>query len=254
MSDWIAREKERRQQGPFRIGTVVAVSDAEGLDVTVGGGVITGLQYLDSYSAPGVGDVVALLYSAGQYFVMGKFGTTGLNLGPNLLPNAGFELGTPGATPSSWNDFWSTNNTLRALRVDDEALAHSSGASAQFESGELTTGQQIRLSMTDAITVTPGSTYRVGAWFRGSVADSNLTVAVNVHTAATSDGAQPFGEGVTSTDVATSTPGTGWAEVAGTRTIPAGHGFLRVFLAVTAAGAPAAQFVYADDVSLRKQI
>ena len=255
MSDFIQKFRDRREEG-IRTGIVQAVSDAEGLDVLIGGGLVTGLQFLDSYSAPGIGDVVAVLPMPGRMFVLGKFGTSGSNLGPNLAPNPGFEFGLAGGLPSGWTSFWSfTVGDTNVDWVNDEALAHSSGAAVQFTPGLLADGEFQRLSMSDAVVVEPGVVYRVAGWFKGTAADANTTVKINVHTAPTADGAQPFGADVTSFDVATlSTTPSAWTELAGLRTIPVDHFYLRVFLVVTANAGHTVQYVYADDVSLREQI
>lgn len=253
MSDWIDRERERRQQGAYRVGTVVAVSDAEGLDVAVAGGVVTGVQYLQSYSAPGVGDRVALLYAPGQYFALGKFGTTGVNLGPNLLTNPGFELGLVGQSPSGWSAGWSPGGT-GVEWWDEESDAHSSGASARADAGSLTTGEVRRLQHLNATQVTSGATYRLSGWFRATEDDPNTLIQLNVVTAPSADEADYFTATGLSFDVVTVASSPVWTEIAGLRTIPADHNYIRVAPSVVANAGHAADYVFMDDVSLRKQL
>lgn len=257
MPDYDEVQKRRLEQVPkMSIGTVTAVSDAEGLDVAYqGGGLVTGLESLASYDSPGAGDTVVVCSLPGRMWVEGRLGSSGTNLGPNLAPNPGFEFGLAGGLPSSWTSFWSS--TVGDTNVDwinNEVLAHSSGAAVKFTPGLLADGAFQRLSMSDAAVVDPGAVYRVAAWFRGTTTDPNTTIKVNVHTAPEPDAAQPFGTGVASFDVATlsTTPNT-WTELSGLRTIPAGHFYLRVFLTVTANAGHTVSEVYADDVSLRLQ-
>jgi len=252
MSDLIQQFRNRREEG-VRTGVVQAVSDADGLDVLIGGGLVTGLQFLDSYLAPGVGDVVAVLPMPGRMFVLGKYGVSGGNLGANLLPNPGFEFGSPGGPPSSWTDFWSSVQDVDWW--DDETQAHSSGSSARFTPGALADTEFQRLNNTDAVAVQSGVTYRVGAWVRGAAVDPNTPITLSVWTAPDADAAQPFGVGLSVLDVATlSTTPTGWTELSGTRTIPVGHAYMRLALSVTANAGHSVAYVYADDVSLREQI
>lgn len=237
------------------LGTVTAVSDAEGLDVAYqGGGLVTGLQSHRAYESPGVGDVVVVCSLEGRMWVMDALDNVANNLGANLLPNPGFEFGVPGGLPSSWNSFWSTtSNDTRVDWVNNEAIAHSSGAAVQFTPGDLLDTQVQQLSMTDAAVVDPGAVYRVGAWWRGTSTDPNTTIIVRVITAATPEDAAPFGTGATVTDVATLSSPAAWTELAGLRTIPADHFYLRVFLRVVANAGHSATYVYADDVSMRRQ-
>ena len=254
MSDFIRQFRGRKDEG-IRTGVVQAVSDADGLDVLIGGGLVTGLQFLDSYSAPGIGDVVAVLPMPGRMFVLGKYGTSGGNLGPNLLPNPGFEFGSVGNPPSGWNSFWSTTvNDTRVDWVDDEALAHSSGASVQFTPGVLSDTQVQQLLPTDAIPVVPGIVYRAGVWWRGTSTDPNTSVILRIYTAPEAVDAAPGGVGAAVLDVATSSVTSGWAEMTGLRTVPADHYYMRVFLRVVANAGHTTTYVYADDVSLREQI
>lgn len=239
--------------GGYRIGIVRAVSTAEGLDVEIGGGLVTGLLFLNSYAAPGVGDVVAVAGKPGSYLVLDKIGTAGATLGPNLLGNPGFEFGLAGGQPSGWNNFWSTGST-GTVWLDDETLAHSSGATAEYEVGSLGTGQLRRLENTDAIPVDPGVVYRIGGWFRGSTADANTQARLTVVTAPLQENAKFTGTDSTAVDVVTLGVTADWIELSGTRTIPVGHNYMRVYPTATALAGHTAQYVYADDVSLRQQI
>ena len=234
------------------IGVITAVSDAEGLDVAYqGGGLVTGLEALESYTSPAVGDVVEVASLNGRMWVRGALGRSGTNLGPNLLPNPGFEFGVVGEPPSLWNAFWGAGGG-GSLWLNDESKAHSSGAAVEMEISTLLTGEIRRIQNVDAVVVDPGVTYRMGCWFRGTTADANTVVGLNVVTGATPEEAQFFGGG-TSADIASLPVPATWTEVSGTRLIPAGHYYLRAHPTVTANAGHTVTRVYVDDVSLRLQ-
>lgn len=246
MSDLIRRLKSRDNEG-LRTGVVTAVSTAEGLDVLIGGGLVTGLQFLASYTAPGVGDVVAVLPMPGRMLVLGKYGTSGGNLGPNLLPNPGFEFG--GSLPSSWITAFP-----KVIRVEDEATSHASSASVQFEFAGDPVATARNIAMGDAIAVGPGVTYRIGAWFWSPVADPNVSVRIRIATGPTPDDAVAFDPEGSYVVVASDTARSTWTEVAGVRTIPVDHFYARIFLAFSVDATPSTTAVHVDDVSMREQI
>lgn len=241
-------KQQDRNQLPTAV--VISLSSLGTVDLQWRGTVVPGVNYLNSYS-PTAGDVVAVIApQAGSLLVLGKLGTGVGGLGPNLLPNPSFELGTPGSVPSSWTDFWSSTS---GHQVMDVAVAHTGAASARFDVGLIAAGDSSLLEF-DAVSVDPGATYRVGAYFRANAADvAHLTTSVSVITAATPGGAQPFGVGSTTFTVATSAPGTGWVEVTGTRTIPVTDYYIRVMVHATTTSGFTAQTVWCDDVSLRHQ-
>lgn len=247
MADLI-RQMAEKPSGYMVTGQVAAVSGADGLDVTYRGGLATGLQFLSSYASPGIGDVVQVWVQPGQMFVLGPIGTTSDTLGPNLLPNPGFELG--GMYPSSWGAL-----VPQVTRVADPAWSHSSEASVKYDVSGLTSGTGVRLYQAQPITVDPGVTYRLAAWFLSPVADPAVAGYVSIKTAPTQQGTEPFDPGGTDVNVAFSAVTTSWQEIAGTFTIPAGHEFAAVSLTAqqTTTGRVTTT-VYADDVSMRRQL
>lgn len=239
-------EKDRNR---LPTAVVVTLSSLGTVDLQWRGTVVPGVPYLASYS-PTAGDVVAVIVPVpGSLLVLGKLGTGVGGLGPNLLPNPSFELGLNGHVPSSWSDFWSASS---GHEVMDNTVAHTGGASAVFNVGAVAAGDQSLI--VGAISVDPGATYRVGAWFKANVVDaSHATVRVSIITAATDAGAQPFGAGSTTVDVASTSPTKSWVEAAGTRVIPATDYYARVLVhAATSSGFTVAQ-IWCDDVSLRHQ-
>lgn len=230
--------------------TIVALSSLGTVDISWGGATISGVNYLNSYS-PTAGDVVAVIVPIeGSLLVLGKLGTGVGGLGPNLLPNPSFELGTPGLVPSSWSNFWSAG---AGQGLQDVTVAHTGGASARYDVGLVAAGNQALMTQ-GAVSVDTGATYRVGAWFKANAADAaHLTVITEIISGDSDINAAPFGTGSSLVDVATGTVGTTWTEYAGTRVIPAGHIYARVLARVaTTAGFTVAK-VWCDDVTLRKQ-
>lgn len=247
MADLI-RQMAEKPGGYMVTAQVAAVSSADGLDVTYRGGLATGLQFLSSYAAPGIGDVVQVWVQPGQMFVLGTIGTTGDALGPNLLPNPGFELG--GTYPSSWGAL-----VAEVTRVSDPAVSHSSEASVKYDLTGLTSGTGRSLFLANPLTVDTGVTYRVAAWFLSALTDPNVAGYVQVKSAPTQQGTEPFDPGGTVNTVAFSSVTTSWQEVAGTFTVPAGHEFASVTLTAQQTGAGrVTSTVYVDDVSMRRQL
>jgi hypothetical protein len=230
--------------------TVITLSSLGTVDLAWQGTTLAGINYLGSYS-PTAGDVVAVIFpQSGSMLVLGKYGTGAGGLGPNLLPNPSFELGVPGAVPSSWSNFWSGTPGHQKI---DNTVAHTGGQSAKFDLTGVPFGSQVLMNV-DAVSVDAGATYRVGAWYKANAADaSHLTAQVTIVTAATAVGAQPFGVGSNTFNVSSTSPGTPWVEVAGTRTIPATDNYARVFVYVITTSGFTVANVWCDDVSLRHQ-
>lgn len=230
--------------------TVVALSSLGTVDLSWQGTVIAGVNYLNSYS-PTAGDVVACIFPQdGSLLVLGKYGTGTGGLGPNLLPNPSFELGSPGHVPSSWSNFWSASP---GMGLQDVTVAHTGGASAKFAVGTVAFGSQ-NVMTNSSVSVDTGATYRVGAWYKANAADAaHLTVKTQIITGDSDITAAPFGTGSSVFDVATATVGTTWTEVAGTRVIPAGHQYARILTYVVTTAGFTVQNVWVDDVTLRHQ-
>lgn len=250
MPDLTSMLRSNWERGRLRTATVTAVSNTGRVDLSWQGSFVPNVPYLGWYS-PTVNDVVQVMVENGALLCLGTLSAGGAGgLGPNLLPNPSFELGSTTA-PSSWTDFWSSN---AGHQVRTTTTAHSGGAAALFDVSSVAAGTHV-LSIQDPITVDPGITYRCGAWFKANASDpTHLTCITRVYTASDAANAQPFGVGAVAVDVATTTSvGTNWVEVAGTRTIPAGHTALSFWtLAITTAGFTVSK-VYADDASLRRQ-
>lgn len=238
-----------RAAGGIPIATVVAVSAGlEPLTILYRGALIPGVMKGDSYDNPQPGDRVVVESWDGVLFVHDSIGASAAPYGPELLPNPGFEIGIVGDQPSSWNDFWGEQVEL------DDTVHLSGSSSARLETATLSGADQVRCSTTDAIEVDAGVTYRVGAWFMANSLNALLKNQVLIITAPEPENASPFGVGSSSFEVAFSALTLDWKEVAGTRTIPAGHSYARVFLSAVSTATPGSTLVWVDEATMRKQL
>ncbi len=232
-------ENLTRRPRQDRRGVVVSV-DAGVAQVDVGGSTMSA-ALLTHTASVGPGAQVIVSWRLPQMPVVDAAFTIGagsVEYGPELVPNPSFEFGAPGLLPTGWSRFWATPPTAQALGEWDDTggVPHSGSAACKVAVVDLGAAVNHNVSTYNAYRVDEGITYRPGAWVKASV--TGATVTVNIFTAPTAAGAEPFGAGVTLTPIGTVTnPGGAWQEIAAPFTVPAGHQWARLFLnTVTASG------------------
>jgi hypothetical protein len=204
-----------------------------------------------------VGAVVTLLPVGDTYEVLStRTGTTGgggLILGPELLPNGGFEYGDTDAL--GWVAYpWVSGdwNVKRDTTVG-ESVAGDARLLTTLTAG--TDAPGARAWNSAAVRVDPGVAYQCSVWMKAPTSDASLVTELLVYTDPGSD-PQPFGVASTLHVVATVTnPGAAYQLMTGSVTVPAGHHYARVFpSAAAAATIPAPVLVSWDVASLRQRI
>jgi hypothetical protein len=235
-------------------GVVASISSVNpggrAVDLTVEGGTVTGIPVADTVASPTAGDVVFVVKMGASWIVLATIGKTAVSGGPNLISNPGFEFGSVGSEPSSWETFWTTGSGwTRPVVATDQKRAGDRSAK-----GAITLANSAaRIQTLDAIPVTPGVQYRVSAWYRvSSVAPSGGAVSLTAVHSDSPDAAQYFGGG-TQTTVATTQPATAnsWTYLEGLWTPPSGSTFARLDVAASCGASAWATTFWVDDVSLR---
>lgn len=138
-----------------------------------------------------------------------------------LHNNPDFESGTSGAPPwggTNWSNFWGSNGTWSW----DYTTAIQGIRSAKLVS--VSTGDNLRIG-NGSYTVTPGSTIRISAWAKASVAGN---IEIGFFTCPTG-GDPDFFQPNVSQQYATRSAGTGWVKIEASFTVPAGHTVLRIY-------------------------
>lgn len=250
-----------RANRPPRIGVVTSVSLADSsCMVLISEGEYPAYLTDQVWNSVAVGAVVTLLPVGDTYEVIStRTGTTGgggLILGPELIPNGGFEFGS-GASATGWSRYpWALGEyeTARDLTVGEMV----SGVARMLVTlkPDATVDPDVNVWTSQAIRVDPGVAYQGSVWIKATAIEASLTATLRVITAPTASGAQYFGAGATSVDLAVvSAPGAAYQLLTGSVTVPTGHQYARVFtrsLADNAIAAPIA--VSWDVVSLRQRI
>lgn len=213
---------------------------------TIGGGV-SGIGAVVTVLPVGTGDTWEIISTR-----TGSSGGGGVTYGPELAPNNGFEFGTAGGMPDHWSSFWTNGPAVTTWdTTGGEAEAGSGRALVTLTP---TTDAVDTRMMTEPFLVDDGSVYAAAAWVKATSSGSSLVCKIDVYTAPTAAGAQPFGTGGTAqTAVTVTAPGAAYQYASGTITIPTGDRYARLFLVTTAvAGANLA--VSWDEASFRQRI
>lgn len=236
-----------------RVGQVVSVTLADSVcTVLINEGEVPAFLTDQVWSYVEVGAVVTILPVGDTYQVIGTQGSSagagGLLLGPELLPNGGFEYGPAGGWPDHWDGFTSTGPVVIAR--DTTPGESVSGDARLLMTMSPTTGPVDARAVVQSVSVDAGSTYQNSVWLKASSMTSNLQVKL----IAASWKASDFSGTLTIVTIATvSLPGAAYQLVTGPITIPAGHDRANVLLEATA-DAGANLTVSWDEASLRQRI
>lgn len=247
-----------RLSGRPRVGTVVSI-DADLCTVLVSEGEVPAYLTDQVLNDAVIGAVVTLLPVGDTYEVIatrtGTAGSGGLILGPELIPNSGFEYGTD--VPTNWA-WWPWASGSYAASRDTTPGSMVSGAARALVTlkPDPVDDPNVNVWTTPAIRVDPGIAYQGAVWVKASAITPTLVVDLNLISAPTADAAGPFGAGAITTTAATiASPGGAYQLLTGPVTIPAGHHYARVFLHAIADNAIAAPVdVSWDEASLRQRI
>lgn len=246
------------------VGVVISVGSDSSAMVLVGGAEVPAFitdQVFDRFytiggGITGIGAVVTVLPVGDTYEIIAtRTGTTGgggLILGPELLPNNGFEYGSVGAEPDHWSSFWTNGPAVTTW--DTTAGQALSGTGRALVTLTPTTDPVDTRVGSEPVVVDPGTIYLAAAWVKATSSGSSLVTKLDLYTAPNAIDTQPFGTGlVVQTAVTVSAPGAAYQYASGPVTVPAGHNYARLYLVTTAvAGANLA--VSWDEASLRQRI
>lgn len=256
VADWLMSQVRRGSVAMK--GTIVSVSTSDSSCTVNLRGTEVKAYYGDQISAwIDVGLSVTLVPVDDTLEVIstrGGSGGVGATYGPELLANPSFEYGTTGA--DGWAVYPWVNGTYATVRDTSPGQALDGSARLLVTLSPGPDNPSVNVWNTSAVIVDPGATYRVSAQVQAPDGDPSLTVSVLAITGATDAGAQIFGPGASPTTVGSiANPGGAYQPISGPVTIPAGHGFMRVFLRSDALGAMSSDVTVSwDSVSLRQQI
>lgn len=245
------------------MGRVTSVTLADSLcTVLVNEGEVPAFLTDQVWSFVEVGAVVTILPVGDTFQVIATQGSSagagGTRLGPELLPNNGFEYGPSGlwGLPTNWSIEWDyTTGEPEPAHWDNTvggAAAGTGFARVDIVAGTWTHGMTVLPE--NPVAVDPGVTYTASAWLKASNNTSGLVMRLKTYTADTAANCWEFGTGRVSTDLAVITnPGAAYQFVTGNVTVPAGHHFARTVLRTEA---PNGAVVVAswDEPSLRQRI
>lgn len=240
-----------RRRGP-RTGQVISVSDGIAL-VNVAGGEVPAFV-TDQTGAVVVGNLVTITPLGETYELTSiRSGGTpaGLVLGPNLLPNPGFEYGPAGAPPDHWTQYVTRPAALTWDNTAGQALAGSARALVTM------TPDVAPVDHTTAsrpVMVDDGIDYQGSVWLKAAGSATTWACVLKVLTAPTAATCEPSDPSATTHTLATVTsPGAAYQLALGPVTVPAGHGYARLLLQTTAATG-AAMTVSWDEAALQQKV
>lgn len=240
-----------RHRSP-RTGQVISVSDGIAL-VDVAGGEVPAFV-TDHTGGVSVGNVVTIspLGDTWELTSIRSGGTpAGLVLGPNLIPNAGFEFGPAAAPPDLWSEYVSGPATLTWDNTPGEALAGSARALVtMFPDADPVD----HTTASAPVTVDDLVTYQASTWLKAVGTATAWACVLKVLTATTKAHCEPGNPSATTHTLATVTgPGSAYQLALGPVTIPATHSCARLLLQTTA-DAGAAMAVSWDEAALQQKV
>lgn len=237
--------------GGVLIGKLLAHDGNGGALVDIGTGTVTAVLSDATLAAP-LGAEATLLPRPGGYEVISvRSVAAGERLAGELVPNGGFELGQTG-----WDILWDWNRVQAQpweISTDDKA-AGSRSLRVRATPGE---ANPVLAWLTNAVRVDPGRTHRVACWARLSnrgTSVGDLRLRLSMISAASQQGAVPFGEGAHPVAIVDQAPTADWVVYQGDWICPPGDGWMTPVVTVTTTATDLDLDVFVDGVSVRRRI